>query len=63
MEKDKLEFVINRNCNKGGIKEACYIVREYLNNCKKNESNISVGSHSAVSNQEFLSAIEVLLAF
>lgn len=63
MQREKMDFVINKNCNKGGVKEACYIVREYLSNCKKSEDTICTGSHSAVSNQEFLAAVEVLLAF
>ena len=63
MEKDKFKFVIDRTCNKGGVKEACYVVKEYLSHSRINEDGIFNGSRSAVSNQEFLSAVELLLAF
>jgi hypothetical protein len=63
MKKDKFKFIIDRTCNKGGVKEACYVVREYLSNSKADENGIFNGDQSAVSNQEFLSAVESLLAF
>lgn len=49
-------------CVQGGIKEACIIVREYLQNSRIYQTVIS-SSNSAVTTDEFVQAVKVLMAY
>lgn len=49
-------------CAPGGLKEACLVAKEYLQNSYVDENGNIVSKGSAVSSEEFLMASEILLA-
>ena len=64
MKREKVDFTIKQNnCIPGGSKEACIKVREYLQNIKQTQPEITVSSSCSVSNQEFVDAVKVLMAY
>jgi len=65
MERDFFDYVTETlNCVKGGSKEACLKVREFIQNANLDEDGkIIVSKHSAVNGEEFLEAVRVLMAF
>lgn len=63
MERKMFDFSVGEiKCIKGGIKEACVIVREYLQNSKVSGESIS-SPNSAVTTEEFIQATNILMAY
>ncbi len=63
MKQKELEFILERNeYLKGGTKEACVKVRDFLFNAK-NPGNQLQSPLSCVNVNEFVKAVEVLMAF
>lgn len=61
MKKSELEFVLNQNNYlKGGTKKSCILVRDFLKNATISRGEIS--SISAVTAEEFVKAVKILLA-
>ena len=65
MDKEFLEFIIEHfECVPGGSKEACIKVRQFIGNAIVDEEGRLIPSlNSAVSSEEFLEAVRVLMAF
>ena len=62
MERKMFDFCVEEiKCVPGGSKEACVIAREYLQNCKLLSSGLN-SPKSAVTTEEFVEAIRVLMA-
>jgi len=60
MERTEFDFAVKHiKCIPEGTKEACVIVREFL----QTRPRIQAGLHSAVTTEEFLKAVKTLMAY
>lgn len=63
MERDFLDYII-KDMSKNNVKRACYIVREYLRYSEVGTNNtLTCKEGCAVSLQEYLEAVKVLLSY
>ena len=63
MDKREMEFMIKQfNCIPDGTKQACIKIREYLQNGCVTQNGIKTIT-SAVTNDEFIAAVNILLAY
>lgn len=63
MKRCELDFVLKQNSYlEGGTKEACVKAKEFLSNVTVKENVIRGAKFSAVSPEEFLDALDVLIA-
>lgn len=64
MKRNMLEFVLDSNSYvKGGTKEACVKIREFLKNASTDEDEFVITHHSCVTSEEFVSAVKTLMAY
>ena len=66
MERAKFDYAVEQiKCIPGGIKEACVIVREYLQNISAYDLELQTlkSRNSAVKVEEFLNAVKILMAY
>ena len=63
MERNKLDFLLKKNnFLEGGTKEACIKARDFIRYSSISEDGIS-SKLSCISNEEFLRAVKVLIAY
>lgn len=63
MERRELDFVLKQNrFLKGGTKEACIKIRDFLRHAVKSENQIH-SSDSCITADEFMEAVRTLMAF
>lgn len=64
MKRNMLEFAVDsNNYFKGGTKEACVKIREFLKYVSINEDEFIISRNSCVSSEEFIDAVKTLIAY